>query len=433
MSTEDKSEDFFSYKKVLLFGDESTGKSSFANKLKGKKFDEDIQHSEEGKLIFNYLLIIDVIPNKIEYELKDGKFLSINLIEIRPVENIINNINLFDAFFFDCQCALFLIDMTNPNCILSIKNILNCIKINNYPNLKIFIVENKSDVQSETENKELKKFNNFYSQYDIMEISIKTGDNFDELINSIYEAVNYNIKQKNSIPINQVSRTTPKTFEKEKFKKSISLILVGDKNVGKTNFLLRYSKNVFNQTHLDTIGMEKDLKALKINDNNYYKLILWDTAGQERFRSLPKKYYRNIDGVLLLFDVNNRDTFEDVSNWMKDINEFGFKAQEEGNEDKSTDIMIYLIGNKIDRVNNDEERKVTKEEAKKLAGELGVKYYEISCKWDLNLEEVMARIILDCSESSRTIIHNIIRLKQDETKSKKGCCLSSKKETKKDK
>ena len=51
MSTEDKSEDFFSYKKVLLFGDESTGKSSFANKLKGKKFKEDIEHTEEGKLI----------------------------------------------------------------------------------------------------------------------------------------------------------------------------------------------------------------------------------------------------------------------------------------------------------------------------------------------------------------------------------------------
>ena len=178
--------------------------------------------------------------------------------------------------------------------------------------------------------------------------------------------------------------------------------------------------------------MEKDLKSLRINGNNYYKLVLWDTAGQERFRSLPKKYYRNIDGVLLIFDVNSRDSFEDVSNWMKDINENAFKAQEEGNENKSTDIMIYLIGNKIDML-DEGERKVTKEEAEKLADDLGVKYFEISCKWNLNIEEVMARIILDCSESSRTLIHNIIRLKQNETKKKKGCCSSSKKETNKEK
>ena len=265
-----------------------------------------------------------------------------------------------------------------------------------------------------------------------MEISIKTGDNFDELINSIYEAVNYDKKDNNSIPINQVSRASPKLLENEKFKKSISLILVGDTTVGKTNFLLRYSKNVFKSIHIASIGMEKDLKSLRINGNNYYKLVLWDTAGQERFRSLPKKYYRNIDGVLLIFDVNSRDSFEDVSNWMKDINENAFKAQEEGNENKSTDIMIYLIGNKIDMI-NEGERKVTKEEAEKLADDLGVKYFEISCKWNLNIEEVMARIILDCSESSRTLIHNIIRLKQNETKKKKGCCSSSKKETNKEK
>ena len=68
--------------------------------------------------------------------------LRINLIEIRPVEKIINNINIFEALFLDCQCALFLLDMTNPECINPIKNILEHIKDNNYPHLKVFIVEN---------------------------------------------------------------------------------------------------------------------------------------------------------------------------------------------------------------------------------------------------------------------------------------------------
>ena len=80
--------------------------------------------------------------------------MNINLYEIRLEESITIDFKVLDAFFFDCQCALFLIDMTNPECINPIKNILDHIKDNISPNLKIIIVENKSDIQTETENKE---------------------------------------------------------------------------------------------------------------------------------------------------------------------------------------------------------------------------------------------------------------------------------------
>ena len=89
---------------------------------------------------------------------------------------------------------------------------------------------------------------------------------------------------------------------------------------------------------------------------------------------------------------------------MQDIIEYTEKKDiKEGEEKKQNDLIIYLLGNKIDLISNDDKdkEKVTKEEVEKLANKLKVKYYDISCKWNLNLEEVMARIILDCLKSNR--------------------------------
>ena len=102
---------------------------------------------------------------------------------------------------------------------------------------------------------------------------------------------------------------------------TISCILIGDSETGKSSFLIRYFKNEFSYTFLTTIGTDKEVKMIKINDK-LYKFVLWDTAGQERFRSIPGKYFQNAHGIFLLFDVNNRDTFNDVE---KCVRKFIFK------------------------------------------------------------------------------------------------------------
>ena len=110
----ESNDDFISYKKVLLFGDEGTGKTSFINRLKKEKFNESIPHTSDN-----------VKEYQIKYEIKEGKNLFINIYEIRPEKDIINNINLLEVFFFDCPCALFFMDVANSYSFDSIKEIIN--------------------------------------------------------------------------------------------------------------------------------------------------------------------------------------------------------------------------------------------------------------------------------------------------------------------
>ena len=360
--------------------------------------------------------------NQIEYELKGGKFLDLNLYEIRLEKDIINCQTLLEAFLFDCQCVLFLVDKTVHNSITHIKNIFSFLDKNKYHHLKKIIVENKSDIMQDTENKELKKLINFYSNsdyVDFMEISLKSGENLDKILNMIYNAVNLDLSEKNGFPLNKISKSISNNDSFKDCKTVISLILVGNSGVGKTNFALRYFKNIYNSSSLATFGIMDDSKKLRI-DNEYYKLTIWDTAGQERFRRLPRKYYRNVDGVLLFFDINDKKSFEDVSMWMNEINENSGITKEEKNIDsKKNDLIIYLIGNKIDLMENTE-KKVTKQEIDMLINQLGIKYYEISCRWNLNIEEVMARIVLDCIKKVKNKSNNFELT--NVTKNKKSKC-----------
>ena len=122
-------------------------------------------------------------------------------------------------------------------------------------------------------------------------------------------------------------------------------------------------------------------KNIKIK-NGIYRITVWDTAGQERFRSISVKYYQNADGVFIFFDVTNRESFENVNTWFSDVKENAKFAQ----------IPVYLIGNKIDLPN----REISQEEANEYCKSSGMKYFEISCKINMNISEVINRMILDC-------------------------------------
>ena len=199
---------------------------------------------------------------------------------------------------------------------------------------------------------------------------------------------------------------------------ALSFILIGDSTVGKTCFLNRYFKNTFVEAFLSTIGIDKEIKHVKVG-NDSYKLTVWDTAGQERFRCLPKKYYQNADGVLLLFDVTNEETFTSVSNWMKDVKANSSKTIS-NDANKQENISLYLIGNKIDLPN----RVISKEKAEEMAKSLGMKYFEVSCKINMNIPEVMARMIMECHMKANHI-DNCFQLtpaKKGDDKKRNGCC-----------
>jgi small GTP-binding protein len=343
-----------------------------------------------------------------------SKSLDLNLYEVRIDEEFLKNASLIDTFLYECQCAIFLVDITNQDSFKLIKDLISLIKSENFPYLKKILVQDKLDLEStrQVTSFEMKEYLDSNTSLDSQEIDLKNGQNIKELIRKINSAVN---ESKNQLPTNIVSEALDKKLGLMNGQGALSFILIGDSTVGKTCFLTRYFKNQFNETFLSTIGIDKEIKHVKVGNDNY-KMTLWDTAGQERFKCLPKKYYQNADGVLLLFDVTNEETFNNVSNWMKDV-------KENSNKDgKGSEIALYLIGNKIDKP----DRVIQRETAETQAKSLGMKYFEVSCKINMNIPEVMARMIMECHMKANNIKDPFIITIDNNIgggeKPKGGCC-----------
>ena len=157
------------------------------------------------------------------------------------------------------------------------------------------------------------------------------------------------------------------------------VLLLGDDSVGKTRFLIKYTDPSFQGIHMATIGLDYRVKAMKLKNNKDVKIQIWDTAGQDRFRSITKNYYIGSHGIILIYDITYKRTFENVQQWISQIR-----------EEASQNVVIYLIGNKIDMK---EERRVSTEEGKKLADELCLPFMETSAKEGININEVFDDIV----------------------------------------
>lgn len=137
------------------------------------------------------------------------------------------------------------------------------------------------------------------------------------------------------------------------------VILIGNTAVGKTSLFKKLTTGVFSDKNISTIGVDKKTLSVQIpNVNKEIDISLVDTAGQERFRSIAKKYYQGCDGILLLYDITNKDSFKQIENWIESIHE------SIGNH-KNSKYIIILIGNKKDLITEEGfQREVTEEEAK---------------------------------------------------------------------
>ena len=131
------------------------------------------------------------------------------------------------------------------------------------------------------------------------------------------------------------------------------ILIIGESDVGKQDFLLRFTDDSFTGTLLEEIGLDFRIKKLNFQ-NKIVKLQIWDTAGEERFRTITKTYCKGSHGIILMYDVTDKNSFKNVRNWIKYI---------EANADKSTKKV--LVGHKCD----ESSRVVTEEEGKKLAEE----------------------------------------------------------------
>lgn len=153
---------------------------------------------------------------------------------------------------------------------------------------------------------------------------------------------------------------------------AFKVMLVGDSGVGKTCLLVRFKDGAFLAgSFISTVGIDFRNKLMNI-DTLKVKLQIWDTAGQERFRSVTHAYYRDAHALLLLYDVTNKASFDNIRAWLTEIHEY---AQQ--------DVVVMLLGNKADATHN---RAVKKEEGEKLAKEFGVPFMETSARSGLNVE-----------------------------------------------
>mmetsp|Transcript_4840 Transcript_4840/g.6391 ORF Transcript_4840/g.6391 Transcript_4840/m.6391 type:complete len:217 (+) Transcript_4840:193-843(+) len=168
----------------------------------------------------------------------------------------------------------------------------------------------------------------------------------------------------------------------------MKILLLGDSGVGKTCLALRFVGEAFQKSFKVTVGIDFKVKEFEV-DGKSVKVQIWDTAGQERFRSVATNYYRKAAGVVLVYDVNNLESFENLKTWMHLLNEH--------TDDGITKI---LIGNKLDVSDGKNgKRAVSTAMGAAFAKEHGVKFLETSAKTDDNVEKAMIDLIRDIQVS----------------------------------
>ena len=199
----------------------------------------------------------------------------------------------------------------------------------------------------------------------------------------------------------------------EDFDEKIKLMIIGDSNVGKSSILKQYCKNEFFEKYITTIGIDFQIKYIYLK-NKKIQLQIWDTAGQERYRVVTKNYFNTSDGFIIVYDITNRESFNNINNWIEQITTLAGK-----------DVKCIIFGNKNDLIN---QRQVQKEEGKELAKKYKFNFFETSAKSGNNVEEGFKNITIDVMGDIK-IIHNkrssssiLKKPKNRKSKKKDNCC-----------
>ena len=159
----------------------------------------------------------------------------------------------------------------------------------------------------------------------------------------------------------------------------IKILTLGDTMVGKSSIVLRFSEDKFDDNQFATIGIDFKTKYIKIADSSV-KVLIWDTAGQEKFQNIAKQYYKGANGVLLIYDIGSRKSFERIDFWLKELKE----------NNRIDELFICLVGNKSDL---EDKRVITTEEGEKYAKDNNILFFEVSAKTGKGVVELFNKVI----------------------------------------
>ena len=208
-------------------------------------------------------------------------------------------------------------------------------------------------------------------------------------------------------------------------KHQFKIILIGESSVGKTSIINRYIDNKFTNKFESTITVETKKKLYQIDNDNIAELNIWDTAGEEKFRTITKQFYKDTHGALIVYDITNKESFERINFWLKDLIDFS-----------PPDIIIYLIGNKIDL---EKKREVEFNEGKKYSEENNILFNEVSAKNGNNVSAIFDILSNKIFEKKKKEENNVNKYKRRDERGtieinrnsfkrnnnnhhKKGCC-----------
>ena len=207
-------------------------------------------------------------------------------------------------------------------------------------------------------------------------------------------------------------------MENKEYDLLFKLILIGDSYVSKSNILLKYLKNQFNENSKTTIGVEFGTKNIIIN-NKRIKIQIWDTAGQERYRSITSAYYKGAKGALIVYDITRKNTFDNIDKWITDLKLNGDK-----------NICIIILGNKSDLI---DKREINKNDGIKKAEMYKTAFLETSALNGDNIskafDELIEQIVINnkniFQDDNENEIDKGVNLNDEKNNNKKKCCLNS--------
>jgi len=192
------------------------------------------------------------------------------------------------------------------------------------------------------------------------------------------------------------------------------LLLIGDSGVGKSCLLLRFADHTYTESYISTIGVDFKIRTIDL-DGKTIKLQIWDTAGQERFRTITSSYYRGAHGIIVVYDVTDMESFNNVKQWLNEIDRYAVE-----------NVCKLLVGNKCDQASK---RQVEMETAKDFAEKLEIPFLETSAKAATNVEKAFltmaAEIKNTMAKQPQSSAHNQkqpVNVSGEAVPQSSGCC-----------
>uniref|UniRef100_A0A0D9VJ03 GTP-binding protein n=1 Tax=Leersia perrieri TaxID=77586 RepID=A0A0D9VJ03_9ORYZ len=391
--------------KLLLIGDSGVGKSCLLLRF------------ADDSYLDSYISTIGV-DFKIRTVEQDGKTIKLQIWDTAGQERFRT---ITSSYYRGAHGIIIVYDVTDQESFNNVKQWLNEIDRYASDNVNKLLVGNKSDltankvVSSETAKA-------FADEMGIpfMETSAKNATNVEQAFMAMAASIKDRMASQPAAanarpptvqirgqPVNQKSSCCSDYLFK--------LLLIGDSGVGKSCLLLRFADDSYLDSYISTIGVDFKIRTVE-QDGKTIKLQIWDTAGQERFRTITSSYYRGAHGIIIVYDVTDQESFNNVKQWLNEIDRYA-----------SDNVNKLLVGNKSDLTAN---KVVSSETAKAFADEMGIPFMETSAKNATNVEQAfmaMAASIKDRMASQPAAANArppTVQIRGQPVNQKSSCCSS---------